>query len=265
VEIRNSVVVVTGASAGIGRATAVALVQSGANVVVSARRAERLQQLADDLAEEPGRCLVVAGDVQEETFAQALIARTVAEFGRVDVLINNAGLGHRSPLAEIPLADMQTIWNTNVMGLMAATQAAVAHMKQQGGGQIINVSSIVGQRPLPGSGVYCASKTAVNFLSRTLRTELRPYHITVTLVYPGLTATEFADAKLGQSGRNRFSLKGVPPRRVAQAIVKAIRYGRTEVYVTWYDWLFVHVNRLFPRTIDWVIRGEPGAPGINSK
>lgn len=252
-EINGSVVIVTGASAGIGRATAVSLIKSGAHVVVTARREARLQALAAELVEAPGQILALAGDIRDETFIQELIARTIIEFGRLDVLINNAGLGHRSPLAEIPLSDMKTIWETNVTGLMAATQAAVAQMKQQGGGQIINVSSIVGQRPLPGSGVYCASKTAVNFLSRTLRMELKPDNIIITLVYPGVTDTEFSDAKLGRSGRNRFGVKGVPPHRVAQAIIKAIRYGRSEVYITWYDWIFIHANRLFPRLVDWVI------------
>jgi short-subunit dehydrogenase len=212
-----------------------------------------LQELAAGIAELPGECLVAAGDIKDEAFAQELIEQTIAKWGRVDVVVNNAGLGHRSLLTEMPLADMQTIWNTNVMGLMALTQAAVGQMRQQGSGQIINVSSIVSQRPLPSSGVYCASKTAVNFLSRSLRMELQASNIIVSLVYPGLTATEFAQARLGEVGGSRFGLKGIAPERVAQAIVKAIRYGRTEVYVTWTDWLFTHLNRLFPRLIDWGI------------
>jgi short-subunit dehydrogenase len=252
-EIKGCVVIITGASAGIGRATAVALAQSGAHVVITARREARLQSLATELASSSGKILAIAGDIQNETFVQELVARTTDKFGRVDVLINNAGLGHRSALATMPLSDIQTIWNTNVMGLMAATQAAVAQMRQQVSGQIINVSSIVGQRPLPSSGAYCASKTAVNFLSRSLRMELKPDNIIVTLVYPGLTATEFATARLGEQGSNRFGLKGIPAERAAQAIVNAIRYGRTEVYISWYDWLFTHTNRLFPRLIDWGI------------
>lgn len=256
-EIEGRVVIVTGASAGIGRATAVALAQSGAHVVISARRESRLHELASELADFPGSCLVAAGDIQDETFAQQLISQAVEKFGRIDVVVNNAGLGHRSLLIEMPLADMQTVWNTNVIGLMAVTQAAVAQMRNQGSGQIINVSSIVSQRPFPSSGVYCASKTAVNFLSRSLRMELKADNIIVSLVYPGLTATEFSQARLGETGNNRFGLKGVAPDRVAQAIVKAIRYGRTEVYVTWTDWLFTHINRLFPRLIDWgIIRNQ---------
>jgi len=256
-DIRDCVAVVTGASAGIGRATAVALAQAGANVVITARRADRLQDLAVELAEFPGTRLALPGDIRSEAFAQTLVRETAARFGRLDALVNNAGVGHNSPLAETPMDDMRVIFDTNVLGLMALTQAAVAQMKQQGHGHIINISSIVSQRPLPHNGVYCASKTAVNFLSRSLRIELRQDNIIVTLVYPGLTATEFTQARLGQKGGNRFGLRGVPPQRVARKIVGAIRHGRTEVYVTYYDWLFTHLNRLFPRAIDWVIaRGQ---------
>lgn len=252
-KVQNSVVVVTGASAGIGAATVECLAQAGANVVITARRAERLAQLVDRLAVYPGRRLAVPGDIRDESFAHTLLAQTVAEFGHADVLINNAGLGHRSSLADVPAEHMRTILDTNVLGLMYATQAAVPYMKSQGRGQIINISSLAGQRPLPYRGMYCASKTAVNFLSRGLRMELRPYHIIVTLVYPGLTATEFADARLGEPAGAPFGLRGIPPERVARAIVKAIRYGHTEVYVTLYDWLLAHINRLFPRTIDWLL------------
>ncbi len=203
-----------------------------------------------DLSVYPGRRLAVPGDIRDASFAQLLIDRTVTEFGRLDVLVNNAGLGHHSALAEMPLADVRTILDTNVVGLVAATQTAVAVMKRQGRGQIINISSIVGQRPLMHSGIYCASKTAVNFLSRSWRMELKPYNIKVTLVYPGVTATEFGLAKLGGAGENRFGLSGIPAERVGQAVVKAIQYGRTEVYVTWYDWAVAHLSRLFPRAID---------------
>lgn len=257
-QLQDSVVILTGASAGIGRATAVSLAQRGANVVLNARRADRLAQLAADLADFPGRRLIVPGDIGSPETAQIMAAEALAAFGRVDVLINNAGLGHRSLLTAIPASDMQTILDVNVLGLLHAVQAVVPIMQRQGYGQIVNVSSIVGQRPLVHSAMYTASKTAVNFLSRSLRMELRPFHITVTLVYPGLTATEFADAKLGTPGANRFGLRGIPPERVANRILDAIESNRSEVYVTRVDWLFAHLNRLFPRLSDrlvsWLMR-----------
>lgn len=245
--------IVTGASAGIGWATARALAQAGANVVLTARRRERLERLAAVLAGYPGERLVVAGDIRDEAFAQALVARTVDRFGRIDVLINNAGIGHRSAIATMPTEDIHTVLDTNVRGLLYATRAAVKQMKQQHSGRIVNVSSIVSHQPMPQDGVYTASKTAVNYLSRNLRMELRPFNIGVTLVYPGRTQSEFGEARLGRKGNQRIGPDPVPAHRVAHKIVAALRQERDEVYITWYDWLFVQTARLFPGLLDWVL------------
>lgn len=251
--LRDSVVIVTGASAGIGKATAVLLARHGANVVLTARRADRLETMVEDLAAFPGKRISVPGNIQDEALCQELVACALAEFKRVDVLVNNAGLGHRSQIADMSTADMRTIVDTNVMGLLYATQAAIGAMKRERHGQIVNVSSIAGYIPLPGSAVYCASKTAINFIGRSLRAELRPYNITVTLVYPGRTMTEFSDTRLGQKGASRSSIGRISADRVGRSIVKAIETGRTDVYVTWYDWLITRFGRLFPRTTDWVL------------
>lgn len=207
--VKDKIVIVTGASAGIGRATAVAFAAQGAHVVVAARREDRLQDLAAEIAHYPGRCLVVPGDISQQAYCARLIAETIDQFGRLDVLVNNAGLGHHSALANIPGQDIKTIFDVNVLGMMFATQAVIPHMRRQGSGQIINVSSIVSMRPLTMSGAYCASKSAVNFLSRSLRMELHRQKIIITLIYPGLTATEFAAAKLGQPGA-RLGMRGIP-------------------------------------------------------
>jgi short-subunit dehydrogenase len=252
-KLTNKVVIVTGASAGIGRATAVILAQSGANVVLVARSQERLDALVAELSGCPGQRLAIAGDVGDEVLAETVMEQTIAAFGRVDVLINNAGIGHKSALADMPPADMRRLLDTNVLGLLYLTQTAVPHMKQQGSGHIINISSIVGERPLPNMGLYCASKTAVNFISRALRMELRPYHIRVTTVYPGRTVSEFGDRLLGEKSTNWSSLARVSAERVAEAVAKAIRTGKPHVTITWVDWLFVHISRLFPSLTDWLV------------
>jgi short-subunit dehydrogenase len=252
-QIKDSVIIVTGASAGIGADTVRQLAKKGANVVLTARRQERLDDLVAELREFSGERMALVGNIQDEEFCRHLIQQTITKFGHLDVLINNAGLGHGSLVSNMPFADVETIFNTNVYGLLHATRAAIPHFKQQGKGQIINVSSIVGQRPLLNGGAYTASKAAVNFFSRTLRMELRPHHILVTLVYPGLTQTEFNDVKLGTKKGNRLNMNGVPAKKVAVAIVKAIESEREEVYATWFDWGFTHANRLFPRLMDRIV------------
>ncbi len=251
--VAGSPVIATGASAGIGAATARALAQRGAQVVLSARRAERLAALADALAAYPGERLVLPGDIQDPAYCRQLVETSVAHFGRLDVLINNAGLGHRSPISRITPLSARAIFNTNVLGLLDLTQAALPHLLRQGRGQIINISSIVSQRPLVDNGVYAASKSAVNFISRALRMELAGTPIVVTLVYPGMTATEFHTALLDNPGRSRFDWLRVTPERVAQAIARAIEKERREVYITPIDWGIVHLSRLWPRTTDWVV------------
>ncbi|NJN54655.1 MAG: SDR family oxidoreductase [Anaerolineae bacterium] len=248
----TKVIILTGASAGIGRATAVALAQSGAHVVLVARSAERLDALVTELAGYAGQRLAIAGDVGDESLAETVMQQTIATFGKVDVLINNAGIGHKSSLAEIRPADMRRLLDTNVLGLLYLTQTAVTQMQNQGYGHIINISSIVGERPLPNMGLYCASKTAVNFISRTLQMELRRSSIRLTIVYPGRTASEFGERLLGEPSSNWSSLARVPAERVAQAILKAIHTGKAHVTITWLDWLFMHISRLFPRTTDWL-------------
>jgi len=251
--LTNKVIIITGASAGIGRATAVALAQAGAHVSLVARRQERLQTLQAELAAHPGHRLIIAGDIGREGFAQEIINQTVDAFGKVDVLINNAGVGQRVPLAEMAPADMRRLIDTNVLGLLYLTQTAVARMKQQGTGHIINISSIVGQRPLPNMGLYCASKTAVNFISRSLRLELNTTNIHVSTVYPGRTQTEFGEALLGAPGSNPSAVGRVSAERVARVILKTIQTRKSEAYVTWPDWAFTQLNRLFPATTDWLV------------
>ena len=256
--MRGRVIMITGASAGIGHATALYLAQEGASVVLIARRAERLDALAEQIKYEGhGRALVLVGDVADASFVAQAVAKTLATFGRVDVLLNNAGIGHHSSLMTISEHDMQAIWQTNVMGIHLWSQAVAAEMitqPLQNGrrGQIINVSSIVHARPLTYAAVYTASKAAVSHLTRGWRMTLRPYQIVVTAVYPGVTQTEFNQVRLGEVGESSFSRLAVSPERVAFKIGRGIRQSQQEIYVTPIDWLFTHGNRLFPRVLDRV-------------
>ncbi|MEM9773505.1 MAG: SDR family NAD(P)-dependent oxidoreductase [Chloroflexota bacterium] len=259
--LEDSVVLITGASAGIGAAITRQVAQAGGQLVLTGRRQSKLEGLVSSCGLAEHHVLILAGDIREQTFCQQLIDATVEKYGRVDVVINNAGLGHFGLLKDLHPDDFRQIWETNVYGLAWLSQAAAKQMliqtteaHTQRRGQIINVSSIVEDRPLVNQGAYTASKAAVNGYSRALRMELAEDDITVSILYPGLTATEFHTARLGSSPKNPNRSSGIPAEKVAEQVVKAIQWQKQEIYVTWYDWFFVQANRHFPALTDYVFR-----------
>jgi len=258
--LHGRVVVITGASAGIGRATALHVAQLGADVVLVARRRERLGELITQISEQAnGRALAIPCDLAEAGAGQKIIAQTVAHFGRVDVLLNNAGLGHHSLLTELSGEELNQMLRVNVLAVFELAQAAAQQMLRQEvvngrRGYLINVSSIVSGRPLRHAAGYTASKAAVDHLTRGFWLDLQGKGVAVTAVYPGVTRTEFNRVRLGKVGESQFSGFAVAPERVAQKIGRVMCMKRPwrEVYITPVDWLFVQLNRLFPRVLDRV-------------
>lgn len=201
-DVRDKVVVITGASMGIGEATARAFAQAGAKLVLAARSADKLQALAETL---PTESLVVPTDMIQQPQVQALIDQAVERFGRVDILINNAGQGAGGPLATLDLAHYRQIIELNLFGPLYAIQAVVPQMKQQPeGGVIINISSNVSKMAIPGIGAYASTKYALNGLTLTARAELAPDNIRVVLFHPGLTATDFGKNSLRREGEMNY-------------------------------------------------------------
>ncbi|HEX9374270.1 MAG TPA: SDR family NAD(P)-dependent oxidoreductase [Roseiflexaceae bacterium] len=166
----DKTVIITGASAGIGAATARVFAAAGANVVLAARDATKLEALARGLA---GRALVIPTDVADRAAVAALVEQTVAMLGGVDIVINNAGVGLAAPVADLSLEDFQRALSVDLFGPLALTQAALPHMRRRGRGQLIYVSSVVGLRALPYLGGYAAAKAALDRLTESLRVELR--------------------------------------------------------------------------------------------
>ena len=220
VSLDGAVAVVTGATAGIGAATARALHDRGARVVIAARRADRLEELA---AEIDG--LAVQCDVGDWDQVQALVARAVEWGGRIDVMVNNAGMGSFGRLHEADPAAAAAMVRVNIMGVIHGIRAAGARMAKQGSGGIVNVSSIVGEFPDPGGGAYAATKAAVDLLSRTAYRELRDEGVHVVLVKPALTDTEFSSVARGGGRR----MGGDPPEKVARWICDALESGSANV------------------------------------
>ena len=228
-KLDGKVAVVTGASSGIGEATAEALAAEGATVVVAARREERLTDLTKRIKESGGKVLAATCDVTDEAQAHGLIRRAEDEFGRVDVLVNNAGVMLLSTVGKGLSEEWRRMFDVNVLGLLYATDAAIETMKRQGGGHLVNVSSVAGRKVTrDSSGVYAGSKFAVGAISEGLRQELLEENIRVTIVEPGAVATELTDHITDEDARE--SLGGLLNLEILQAedIANAIVYAVTQ-------------------------------------
>jgi NADP-dependent 3-hydroxy acid dehydrogenase YdfG len=192
--IEGKIVVITGASSGLGAAAARLLSEQGAAVVLGARRADRIQALADELNRNGGKALAIATDVTRREQVQALVDGAVQAFGRIDVLINNAGLMPSSLLERRRVEDWDRMVDVNLKGVLYGVAAALPPMQARKSGHIINVSSVAGHKVGPGGAVYSATKHAVRALSEGLRQEVKPYNIRTTIISPGAVATELPDS-----------------------------------------------------------------------
>jgi clavulanate-9-aldehyde reductase len=189
-DLSGKVIAVTGASSGIGEATALACARAGAAVALAARRVERIEALAQRIAAEGGRAIAVPTDVGEETQARAFIERAHSELGRLDVLVNNAGVMLLGPIENAPTEEWRRMIHANVFGVLYCTHAALPLMHEQGSGHVVNVSSVAGRVARLGSGVYNLTKFGVGAFSESLRQEGVAMGVRVTLIEPGAVATE---------------------------------------------------------------------------
>jgi NAD(P)-dependent dehydrogenase (short-subunit alcohol dehydrogenase family) len=251
--LKSKVVVVTGASSGIGEATARALAGRGATVVLAARAEEKLRFLEREISAAGGQALSVKTNVTDRGSVEAMVERTVEEFGSLDVLVNNAGLGLSGRVEDLRADDLRYLFEVNLVGPLICVQEALPHINR--GGRIINVSSVVGKRAIPKVGGYCATKSALNALSDTLRVEVAGRGITVTSVYPGTTRTAFREnSRRTKDEKRGWRPRGVTPEKVAQKITDAAESGDRDVYVTLPDWLFVTGTTLVPGLFDRILR-----------
>jgi len=192
--LAGQVIIVTGASSGIGEACARRLHRGGAKVVLFARRGDRLEALARELAAGGANVLVVAGDLTSELDRQRLVGAVVEKFGRIDGLVNNAGYGTRGPIERVPVESIRRNFETNVFSLIALTQLVLPGMRERESGCVVNIGSVAGRIARPLSSVYDSTKHALEAVTDGLRGELAPFGVRVTLVRPGFILTEFVDA-----------------------------------------------------------------------
>ena len=219
----GKIAIVTGASAGIGRATASALAEAGATVVVTARRNDRLEELAERISGAGGTALALRCDVARDAQVRTVVEKTLDAFGTVDILVNNAGVMSVAPLPEARLDEWTEMVDVNVKGVLHFVAAVLPTMIERGSGHIVNVGSLAGRRPFPGGGVYAATKFAVRALTWAMHLELgAAYGIRVTDVQPGMVSTELLDGdpetaaawEKAWSGKRRLE-----PEDVARAIL----------------------------------------------
>ncbi|MCA9107085.1 MAG: SDR family oxidoreductase [Planctomycetales bacterium] len=224
--IRGKVVVITGASSGLGEATARLLSAEGATVVLAARRQERIAALAESLSQEGGTALAIETDVTDLAQVRNLVDKAVESFGKIDVLLNNAGLMPLAPLAQLKTDEWDQMIDVNLKGVLNGIAAALPHMQRQKSGHIINVSSVYGHKLGPDATVYCATKFAVRALSEGLRQEVKPYNIRTTVISPGAVATELldhiSDERIKVATQDFVSQIAVPAETFARMVAFAI-------------------------------------------
>ena len=262
-KLQNKTILITGASQGIGAAAARAFAEYRVNLALLARSEQRIQDLAAELNQKLGvQALAIAADVSRPEDVQQAVAQTMAAFGRIDILVNNAGVGMSSPVGEIDYEKAHQLFEINYWGALRMTEAVLPDMRARQDGLIINISSIVGRRSMPGISVYCASKFALNAFSESIRLELKPDNVRVVSFYPGVTATNFGDNLL--TGPNTIQGSGrakvTSAEDVARAIVRAAIKEPRDAYATLFDRVFVQVSTLAPWLMDIILSRMQNSP-----
>jgi len=251
-EMAGKVVVVTGASMGIGEAIAKVFAEHGASVVLLARDASRAEAARHRIGL-PDRTLAMACDVRHREEIDRILGLTLHHFDRVDVWVNNAGIGMRDTVADMEMSKCRELFETNFFGMISCVQAVVPVMKQAGGGTVINISSVAGHIGLPFGAAYSASKFAMNALGKAARLELRRNNVHVLTVCPGYVRTDFSANVIADRGGNvrPKSVRGITAERVARATYDGYRKQKREVIVPWTMHPVIKLYQLFPTLVEW--------------
>lgn len=295
----GQVVIVTGASAGIGMATSLLLAGNGMKVVLAARREDRLDDLRRRIESEGGTALAVAADINSDVDRRRLVSLSLDAFGRVDSLVNNAGYGKRGPIELISIQDIKANFETNFFSLIALTQLVIPLMRKRRSGRIVNISSVAGRIARPLSSVYDSTKHALEAVNDGLRGELAPFGVRVILIEPGFIVTEFQDVadrvssnvvkeagpyapffRAMAKGFGRAKRMAGQPEEIAALVLKALTSSnpRPRYAAPGHAKLFLALKRFLPeRLFDYILtkqvgvtaeeleREPPGTPNIKSE
>jgi short-subunit dehydrogenase len=258
------VLIVTGASSGIGEAAARLFARRGYRVVLAARRFERLQSLSEEIGAAGGEALPIGVDVTSSGDIQNLVHSTLDRFGRVDVLLNNAGMGRMGWLDRLaPEGDIERQIRVNLVGAIEVARAVLPPMLEQGSGHIINMSSIAGWIGTPTYSVYAASKFGLRGFTEALRREVAPAGIHVSGIYPGGVETEFAEKTGRRGGMRTPAWMRLSAEQVAQVVWNVTQRPRREIIIPWSMRLAVSFNLLFPGVLDRLLSAFSGGVDPN--
>jgi short-subunit dehydrogenase len=253
-DLRGARVLLTGASSGIGRALALRLAEQHARLVLASRSRDRLEELARTIRERGGEAVAAATDVVDAAQRAQLVGKTLTALGGLDILVNNAGVGAMGWFGDATEERLRRILEVNFFGAAELTRLALPYLRRGKNPMVVNVSSVLGRRAIPGCPEYCASKFALTGWSESIRPELAHQGIHVLVVSPGGVETEFQQNLI--ENRFRFhwqSRHRMSADRCAQIIVRAMRQRRNEVVVTAGAKFLVWLNRLSPRLVDWIM------------
>ena len=256
-KLQGKVAVITGASMGIGEAIGKLFLVEGARLVLCSRDLARVEAAAQRMGATSENTLCLACDVSRREQVQALAQDALRRFGKIDVWVNNAGFGLNDSIEKVDMAQLRLMFDTNYFGVMECMQAAIPIMRQQGGGDIVNVSSVSGHICVAYMAGYGATKHALNALGKAARMELARYNINVLTVCPGYIATDFARNMLKGSNPQRVgnSVKyGVGPELVARDTLKGLLKRKRQIVTPWYYWLPIKLNENGPGLIEWAVR-----------
>lgn len=254
---QDKVAIITGSSRGIGRATAIELVKNGASVVLNGRNQERLTQAENEIKALGGNVLAVCGDVSIASDAKDLIDKTIAAFGRLDILINNAGVSMRGDMSDLNPEVFKKVFETNVYGVVNLTIPAMPHIKKTQG-SIVFISSLAGIRGLPGLSAYCSSKMSLRAIAESIRIEEAKSKIHVGLIFVGFTEIEFKKETISADGsmitisdRSKFKVQSTES--VAKAILKNIRKRKFRTTLTSIGKLNAIMQPLMPNIVEKIL------------
>jgi short-subunit dehydrogenase len=254
-ELKGKVTVITGASMGIGEAIAGLFLREGARLVLCARDVARTRAAAQRIGANEDNTLSMACDVNHREQVDALAQAAIKRFGRIDIWINNAGFGLNDSVEKMDMGQLRQMFDTNLFGMIECMQAAIPIMRHQGGGDIVNISSVSGHIATPYMGGYAATKHAMQAIGMAARMELVRHNINVLTICPGYITTDFSKNMIKTSQSQRVTaVRGVGPEVVARDTLKAVLQRKRQAVTPWFYWIFIKLYQNFPGLVENRIR-----------